>query len=141
MMCFAGTISAQGKTEYFGAKIDAKGAIGPEQFLKQMEGKESMEVKLEAKIETCCKKKGCWMDLNLENGTTMKVRFKNYEFFVPKDADGRTAIVQGVAKVEMTDLETLRHYAQDAGKSEEEIAAITEGQKAITFEAIGVIIK
>ena len=139
---FVGNLNAQeNTTEYFGAKINEKGAISPKQFLKEMEGKESMEVKLEAKIETCCKKKGCWMDLDLENGTTMKVRFKNYEFFVPKDADGRMAIVQGVAKVEMTDVETLRHYAEDAGKSEEEIAAITEGERAVSFEAIGVIIK
>ena len=55
-----GTLSAQeNTTEYFGAKIDEKGALSPQEFLKEMEGKESMEVKLEAKIETCCKKKGC----------------------------------------------------------------------------------
>lgn len=139
---FIGALSAQeAPAEYYGAKINEKGAISPKQFLKEMEGKESMEVKLEAKIETCCKKKGCWMDLNMEDGTTMKVRFKNYEFFVPKDADGRIAIVEGIAKVETTDLETLRHYAEDAGKSEEEIAAITEGESAVTFEAVGVIIK
>lgn len=142
MITLIGTISAQkGNTEYFGAKISEKGAVSTSQFLKSMEGKETMEVKLEAKIETCCKKKGCWMDLDMGNGTTMKVRFKDYEFFVPKDADGRMAIVEGVAKVETIDVETLRHYASDAGKSEEEIASITEEELTISFEAIGVIIK
>ena len=142
IVALIGTLSAQdGTTEYYGAKISEKGAVSTTQFLEKMEGKESMEVKLEAKIETCCKKKGCWMDLDMGNGTTMKVRFKDYEFFVPKDADGRMAIVEGVAKVETIDVETLRHYASDAGKSDEEIAAITESEKTISFEAVGVIIK
>ena len=134
-------VSFSQETQYFGAKIDDKGAVNPVEFLKSIEGKEQMDVKLEAKIVTVCKKKGCWMDLDLENGTTMKVRFKDYEFFVPKDADGRTAIVDGFAKFEEVDVETLQHYAKDAGKSDEEIATITKAEQSYTFEASGVIIK
>lgn len=127
--------------EYYGEKISEEGAISPDKFLKEIESKDSVEVKLEAKIVTCCKKKGCWMDVDLENGTTMKVRFKDYEFFVPKDADGRMAVIEGKAKLETVDVATLKHYAEDAGKSEEEIAAITEPEKAYSFLANGVIIK
>ena len=127
--------------EYFGDKINEEGAIKPAEFLKEMESKDSMDVKLEAKIVTCCKKKGCWMDLDLENGTTMKVRFKDYEFFVPKDADGRVAVIQGQAKLEKVDVATLQHYAEDAGKSPEEVAAITEPEIGYSFTANGVIIK
>ena len=126
---------------YYGQKISPDDALTAPQFLKAMEKKDSLNVKVEAKIEAVCKKKGCWMDLNLENGSTMKVRFKDYEFFVPKDSDGKMAVVEGKAKVEVTDVATLRHYAEDAGKSKEEIAAITQDEKAITFEAIGVIIR
>ncbi len=127
--------------EYYGKKINDKDAMNPSQFLSAIESKDSMDVKLEAKILMCCKKKGCWMDLDLENGQTMKVRFKDYEFFVPKDADGRTAVVQGQAKLETIDVATLKHYAEDAGKSEAEIAAITKPKKAYSFTAEGVIIK
>jgi hypothetical protein len=35
----------------------------------------------------------------------------------------------------------LRHYAQDAGKSEEEIKKITKPNKDLAFEAKGVIVK
>jgi hypothetical protein len=38
-------------------------------------------------------------------------------------------------------VETLRHYAEDEGKSKEEIAAITEPVTEYTFEAVGVIIR
>jgi len=137
---FAGSLFSQ-DVQYFGAKIDEKGAVKPAQLLKSMEGKDKMDIKLEAKIVSVCQKKGCWMDLDLENGTTMKVRFKDYEFFVPKDADGKMAVVDGFAKYEEVDVETLRHYASDAGKSEEEIAAITKSEQTYSFEAVGVIIK
>ncbi|MEQ8324500.1 MAG: DUF4920 domain-containing protein [Vicingaceae bacterium] len=135
------SLFGQSEVQYFGALIDDQGALTPEEFLKSMDGKEEMNAKLEAKIVTCCKKKGCWMDLDLENGTTMKVRFKDYEFFVPKDADGKMAVIEGVAKIETIDVETLRHYAEDAGKGEKEIAAITEPERSVSFEAAGVIIK
>jgi len=35
----------------------------------------------------------------------------------------------------------LRHYAEDAGKSEEEIMTITEPEYVLTFTADGVIIQ
>lgn len=135
---FAGTLNAQ---EYYGKKITADKAVKAEAFKKSMQGKDSMDVKLEAKIITCCKKKGCWMDVDLGNGETMKVRFKDYEFFVPKDADGRTAIIEGRARKEETDVATLRHYAEDAGKSKAEIEAIKSPEQSYTFEAAGVIIR
>jgi len=127
--------------QYFGEKINPDNAINTTTFLKEMKSKDSIDVKLEAKILSVCKKKGCWMDLDLGNGNSMKVRFKDYEFFVPKDADGRMAVVEGRAKLETIDVATLKHYAQDAGKSEDEIAAITEPETAYSFEAFGVIIK
>lgn len=127
--------------QYYGQKITAEKAIKPAALLKTMENKDSVDVKLEAKIAVVCQKKGCWMDLDLENGQTMKVRFKDYEFFVPKDAAGKTAIIEGRAKREVTDVKTLRHYAEDAGKSEADVAAITEPETSYTFEAVGVIIK
>ena len=44
-------------------------------------------------------------------------------------------------KKKIVDVATLQHYAEDAGKSKEAIAAITEPQEMLTFEAEGVIIK
>lgn len=135
------TLVTSAQTGQYGEKISPDNALKPAEFLAKLGDKDSIDVKLEAKIITVCKKKGCWMDLDLENGETMKVRFKDYEFFVPKDADGKTAILEGRAKKDVLDVATLRHYAEDAGKSADEIAAITEDEKAYSFEAVGVIIK
>ncbi len=124
-----------------GDLITEEGAISSADFLTRFENKDSLEIKLTANILGVCPKKGCWMKLDMENGKTMRVTFKDYGFFVPKDAAGKTAILQGVAKIDTVDVATLKHYAEDANASQEEIDAITEPEINYGFEAVGVIIK
>jgi len=69
------------------------------------------------------------------------VKFKDYGFFVPKDIDGEEVIINGKAFVNEVSVEEQRHYAKDAGQSEEEIAAITKPKKTYSFEADGVLLK
>ena len=71
----------------------------------------------------------------------MRVTFKDYAFFVPKDASGKTVIMDGYAYKNVTTVAELRHYAEDAGKPKEEIEKITEPESELVFEAHGVIIK
>ena len=129
------------KVEKFGKEIEEKGSIPIAQLVSEMNGKNEMSTKVEGKITESCKKKGCWMNIDRGDGSVMKVTFKDYGFFVPKDCGGRTAIMQGRAYMDTISVELLRHYAEDAGKSEEEIAKITEPSMELTFEAEGVIIK
>jgi hypothetical protein len=131
----------QQQTGTFGEKIDAAGAIPVTQLIADMGSKAEMSAKVEGKITECCKKKGCWMNMDKGDGTTMKVTFKDYGFFIPKDAGGKTAIIQGRAYLDTLSVETLRHYAEDAGKSKEEIEKITAPKTEVAFEADGVIIK
>ena len=125
----------------FGAEIDEKGSIPIAQLLTDMQGKSEMQAKVEGKVAEVCKKKGCWMNIDRGDGTMMKVTFKDYGFFVPKDCGGKTAIMEGRAYMDTISVDMLRHYAEDAGKSEEEIAKINEPSMELTFEADGVIIK
>ena len=81
------------------------------------------------------------MTIDLGNDELMRVKFKDYGFFVPKDAAGKTAIMQGVAKNEIVGVDELRHLAEDAGKPEKEINAIDKPTQELTFVAEGVIIK
>ncbi|PJC62418.1 MAG: DUF4920 domain-containing protein [Flavobacteriales bacterium CG_4_9_14_0_2_um_filter_32_27] len=124
-----------------GEDISEEGAITTAEFLTQFEGKDSLYTKLIAPINEVCAKKGCWMTINLGEDKEMRVRFKDYDFFVPKDAAGKFAIVQGFAKIDTTSIDELKHYLQDAEASQEEIDAITEPEINYSFEAEGVIIK
>jgi hypothetical protein len=133
--------SSLGQERTYGERIDGSKAMAMGDLLKQMSTQKEMEATVEGKIVAVCQTKGCWMTLDKGDGTTMRVTFKDYGFFVPKDISGQTVIVKGMASVNVTSVEELRHYAEDAKKSKEEIAAITEPKRELVFEAEGVIVK
>ncbi|TAE81506.1 MAG: DUF4920 domain-containing protein [Bacteroidetes bacterium] len=131
----------QATTGNFGDEITPDSAISIEEMKTQMGDKKEMTVKVTAPVGAVCQKKGCWMELTAADGSTMRVTFKDYGFFVPKDATGKTATILGVAKVEETSVADLQEYAKDDGKSKEEIAAINTPKKELVFEASGVILQ
>jgi hypothetical protein len=95
---------------------------------------------VEGTITEVCQTKGCWMRMT-DGDDELFVRFRDYGFFVPRNAAGKRAVIHGEAVATMASVEELRHYAVDAGKSEAEIAAITEPQERITFYADSVYIE
>ena len=105
-----------------------------------MGDKKAADMKIEGKVVDVCKKKGCWMTLQMPNGDPMRVTFKDYAFFMPMDIVGKNVVLDGIAKKQTISVETLRHYAEDAKKSPEEIAKITDPKKELAFEAKGVVI-
>jgi len=127
--------------QYYGDTITPEGAIPASQLIATVGDNKMMNLKVAGKIESCCQKKGCWTEVFVNDSETVHVTFKDYAFFVPKDAGGKTIIMEGVAKYDTTDVEMLKHLASDAGKSQEEIDKITEPEFELVFEASGVIIK
>ncbi|MBL0342091.1 MAG: DUF4920 domain-containing protein [Bacteroidetes bacterium] len=141
---FAGVYACKtsvGQDNHFGAKIDDTGAITMQELVAKMSESNEMAVKVTGKVSEVCQAKGCWMTLEKGDGTTMRVSFTDYGFFMPKDISGKTVVIQGRAKIETTSVDELRHYAEDAKKSKEEIAKITEPKRELAFEADGVIVK
>lgn len=133
--------TSQAQDAFFGDKISEKGAKKSTQLSKMLAGKDSLsDVKIVGKVNSVCKKKGCWMKMDM-GGRELMIKFKDYGFFVPKDCDGKTAVIQGKVRKEVIDVAALRHYAEDAGKSKEEIEKITKPEEKYTFEAVGVILK
>ena len=126
---------------YGDTTLTAEGAIPASELMAMLSQNDSVITKVHGEVLGVCKKKGCWMDVDLGDGKNMTVRFKDYGFFVPMNSEGRTAIMSGVAKVDTQSVEWLRHKAFDAGKSQEEIDAITEPTVKITFLADGVIMQ
>ncbi|WP_439584567.1 DUF4920 domain-containing protein [Dyadobacter bucti] len=128
-------------TNHFGKEINDEMAIAASSLPEKMKDKTEMDAKVSGMVESVCQVKGCWMKVKMDNGETMRVMFKDYAFFVPKDIAGKTVVFEGEAQKKMVPVEHLQHYAKDAGKSKEEIAKITEPQEELTFIADGVIVK
>ena len=138
------TVQAQDtKNEVFGTSFEAKKVMDYDKFVKKMDKKGGLEeVVLKGKVEPVCQMKGCWMNIVSDSKTdkVTKVKFENYGFFVPKDIAGRTVIMKGNGYQEVTPVDELRHMAEDAGKSKEEIMKITKPEKELKFMATGVIL-
>ena len=129
----------------YGAQISADNALTAAEMKIQyaaMKPGDSIPAKFTGSVNSVCKMKGCWMTLDLpQTEEDPMVKFKDYGFFVPKDISGKQVIVEGVAFIEETTVEDQRHFAEDAGKSKEEIEAISTPKKSMGFLAHGVLIK
>lgn len=125
----------------YGADVAEAGIVSPAEMISVVEKEGNFEGKISGEIKEVCTKKGCWLTMDLPNGETMRVTFKDYGFFVPTTSQGYPVILDGVAVLTETDVETLRHYAEDGGMSKEDVAKITEPKREITFEAVGVKIQ
>ncbi len=135
---------AEVKYATFGDKISADKALTKDQMLKKyasLKKGDTVNVKFKSKIMSVCKKKGCWMKMDLAESKESFVRFKDYGFFVPLNADNSEAIVSGKAFLDVISVDELKHYAKDGGKSQEEIDKITQPKITYAFQADGVLIQ
>ncbi|MBC7886219.1 MAG: DUF4920 domain-containing protein [Saprospiraceae bacterium] len=124
----------------FGAATSADGAVEASELPNFLSNKESGDIKVIAKVTDVCPKKGCWISLEMPDKSTVLVKMKDYGFFVPLEMIGKTVVVDGVAKRITTSIDELKHYAEDAKKSKEEIAAITEPKDEIRLTAAGILV-
>ena len=126
--------------DYYGEIITTENIVNYSEAKKLVADRGKISTKIQGTILETCAKKGCWIRLKADNDTLF-VRFKDYGFFVPTSGlEGKTAILQGEATYETLEVEQVRHYAEDAGKSKEEIELITEPEYIFSFTASGVII-
>lgn len=137
LCCYA----QEGDATYYGKKFDIQ--ILEEHISDWVDifdaGDNSIQIKGE--IISSCSKKGCWINMDIGENKLF-VKFKDYGFFVPTvGLEGKSTIVNGKLSVDTLSVETLRHYAEDGGKSQKEILAITEPQITLSLLADGVIIE
>jgi hypothetical protein len=133
------------KTAYMGygvplTKDGAMSATDLEKKFANLKEGDTIAVKVRGVMDKVCVNKGCWADLKMEKQTA-SVKFKDYGFFVPKNAAGKEAVFNGVAFKSVTTVDELRHYAEDAGKSKQEIAAITKNEVTLSILADGALIE
>ncbi len=107
----------------------------------QLTANDTVMTQMTGKITEVCPVRGCWMKVALDSDSEVFVRFKDYGFFVPKDAANKTVYLNGLAFLEEMSVEDQKHYAKDSGATEEEIARITQPARILRFEADGVLIK
>lgn len=136
------SFASNGQTIYGDPNMTEEGVISGAELIELLSTQDSVHVKVAGVIAEVCSKKGCWMDVNIGEENTLFVRFMDYGFFMPLDAAGAIAIIEGVAKKDVQTVEWLKHKAKDAGKSQSYIDSIAEPIVSYSImEATGVILK
>ena len=133
-------IKPAAKNVNYGAKTTAANAIEVPVLEEKLATADKFTGKVKGTVVGVCEKKGCWMKLAQTDGEGIMIRFKDYKYFMPQNIVGKDVVVDGVAEVTTTSVEMLKHYAEDAGKSKEEVEKITEPKKEIEFTAKGVLV-
>ncbi len=124
----------------YGAKTTADGAIEVDILEEKLATSDKYTGKVKGTVVSVCEKKGCWMKLAQTDGEGIMIKFKDYKFFMPQDIVGKDVVVDGIAKKETISIEQQKHYAEDEGKSAEEINKITAPKTEISFVAKGVVV-
>ena len=123
----------------FGIKTTADGAVAANELTNVMAEKTTADVKVKGTVTEVCKAEGCWIRMQTASGT-MLIKMKDHSFTVPLALNGKTIVADGVAELKETSVEMLKHYAEDAGKTKAEIAAITAPKKEIVLQAKGILV-
>jgi hypothetical protein len=132
------TPAAPGVT--YGKTITAEKAIDVATLNTALSTDSVYNGRVTGKVVEVCTKKGCFMKIARQTGSSIMVRFTDYAYFMPQNIVGKTVVVEGKANVNETSVARLQHYAADAGKSKEEIAKITQPKKDIEIMADGVLV-
>ncbi len=120
-------------------KVDTAEAMNVKEMLAAFDAKKGEQTfTFLAPIDEVCSKAGCWINVDKGNGETFMVRFKDHFTIPPKTKIGTQAYLHGIAYMDTISVELLRHFAEDAGKSKEEIEKITQPEFELNFEADGI---
>ena len=86
----------------YGKTLNADGAISVRALAEKLKADTNYRYtgKVRGEIVEVCKKKGCYIRLKQEGqGDPIMVRFKDYGFFLPQDAIGKTIVLDGQARI------------------------------------------
>lgn len=114
-----------------GAAISPDATVVPlAQVLSKPDAYTKDAVVTEGEIKAACSKMGCWMQLD-----GVRVTFKDYGFFVPKDSKGMKAKLEGVVAIKTLSKDEADHLEGEGAK----LARNEDGTaREISFIANGV---
>jgi len=101
-----------------GNKIGSKSpVVDLGEIVKDPKKYENKKIILDGTVKAVCQMKGCWMELvTAQDGPGVRVRFKDYAFFVPKDAAGLKVRAEGKIKLTTMSKEEADHYEEEGAQ-------------------------
>ncbi len=119
----------------FGAPIQLETQTPLADVLAHPERYAGQAVLVRGRVTDVCQRKGCWTVL-ADGDASLRIRFKDYGFFVPKDIRGQFALAEGEVRVETQSQKAARHLASESLGGDPE--AVVGPQRVVAFTATGV---
>ena len=121
------TPQAMGAVTVRGEKLKGLKPVALSELLASPSAHEGKTVALEGRVRQACQKKGCWMEITQGSKEAVRVTFKDYGFFVPKDCAGSRVKLEGVVAVKELSEAKAKHY-------EDEGATVPRGKDGVARE-------
>ena len=105
----------------FGEPLPLGEALPIAKVLASVEQYQDQLITLSGHVRRACSKMGCWMELvgsSAADGPGCRVTFKDYGFFVPKDAAGSLAKVHGRLEVTRVSEKDVEHLSKEGAHFE-----------------------
>ena len=97
--------------------------------------------KVSTTIEKVCQKKGCWFTLKEEGvSIPIRVRMKDYAFFIPKNAEAMPVLTEGTFRKTTLSQEMAQHYADDEAQTTGKPARKVTGPE-LTYEFTATVVE
>ena len=131
-------VAHAGEPARYGKPLPETAAVPVAEAIAAYDAHAGKPQRYSGRITQVCQAEGCWIKVERKDGTAMLVRAKDHAFLMPSNIVGKTVLIDGSATVKETTEAQRRHYAEDAGKSKEEITSIKGSEIAVEFSARGV---
>ena len=135
----APALAFQKEGKHFGAPFTDAKKVALKDVMASAEKFAITPIKVEGEIKDVCQNKGCWLVLT-DGKNAMRITFKDYGFFVPKDSAGKKVVLEGIVEKKTIDEDAARHYAEES-KNKTDVSKIKGPQEVVTMVASGVEIK
>ncbi len=110
-------VPAAANVSLHGARLVGVPAVSLASLLADPQPHAGKTIRLEGPVRQACTRKGCWMEIaSAPKGPGVRVRFKDYGFFVPTDAAGSTAHVEGEVSVAEVSEGQAAHWASEGAQ-------------------------
>jgi hypothetical protein len=113
-------------TVALGAPIRSTNAVALSSIAQDATKYANQTVKTEGRVTAVCQAMGCWMEI-ADTDSTAHIRMTGHSFFIPKDASGRRAVLEGTVLAK-----------PDNGECEEEAKQATGRMVKVEIDATGV---
>jgi hypothetical protein len=131
------SFAVQAADQTYGKATYQAASIKIADLMKDFSKYKGKKVVTEGEVYEVCTMEGCWLKLQ-DGDAKVRVVMNNHGFTVPKDIKGKRVKIEGVMEQKIMPAAMVRHYMKDEGRSEKEISAVKEPQKAFEFIADGV---